>query len=127
MSEPAVSYRRRFPVTDSDLQSLGKEPHPQFASVLEHSFIWITAHVGDELVGYVNVAWDGGVHFFLLDPIVRPDYRHQGIGTRLVTSAIAACEGEGNVVHVDAEKTLMREFYEQECGFEPTAAGLVRF
>jgi len=111
-------------VTDEDLQSLGKLTHPNFDRVLERSYTWITAHEGETLVGYVNVVWDGGVHFFLLDTVVRPSHRHQGIGSRLVQEVIDACRGEGNVLHVDAEQDLMRDFYEPN-GFIPTAAGLV--
>jgi GNAT superfamily N-acetyltransferase len=94
--------------------------------VLEHSFTWITAHAGDEIVGYANVAWDGGVHFFLLDPTVLPAWRHRGIGTLLVKEAIAACReyGKGDHLHVDSSEELMRDFY-FPAGFHPTHAGTV--
>lgn len=45
---------------------------------------WVCARHGAELAGFVNVAWDGGVHALILDIVVaRPLWRH-GIGTRLV-------------------------------------------
>lgn len=99
-------------------------PGPDFGPVLERSFTWVTARVADRLVGFVNVAWDGGVHFFLLDTSVHPDWRHRGIGQRLVREAIAACEGHGDWLHVDADDALMDDFY-RPCGFIPTPAGLV--
>lgn len=40
-----------------------------------------------ELAGFVNVAGDGGVHAFVLDPVVRADLRSSGIGAGLVAAA----------------------------------------
>jgi len=114
-----------------DLQRLGSlfeaawgSPKPNYERVLAHSFTWVTATSGDELVGFANVAWDGDVHFFLLDTTVHPEWRRRGIGRRLVEEAIKACRGHGEWLHVDADKELMTGFY-QRCGFEPTPAGLL--
>ena len=58
----------------------------------------MTARLADAtLVGFVNVAWDGADHAFLLDPKVRPDHQRRGIGTELVRRAAlhakrAGCE-----------------------------------
>jgi hypothetical protein len=41
--------------------------------VLQHSLTWITASSDGVLVGFVNVATDGGAHAFLLDTTVHPD------------------------------------------------------
>ena len=90
---------------------------------LAHSFTWVTASSGDELVGFVNVAWDGDTHFFLLDTTVHPNWQRRGIGRRLVEEAIEACRGHGEWLHVDASEELMTRFY-LRCGFESTPAGL---
>jgi GNAT superfamily N-acetyltransferase len=100
-------------------------PKAGYERVFAHSFTWIAAWVGDELVGFVNVAWDGDVHFFLLDTTVHPDRQGKGIGQRLVEEAIDACRGHGEWLHVDADEDLMTGFYVRHCGFDPTAAGLV--
>lgn len=92
--------------------------------MLAHSFTWVTASSGDELVGFVNVAWDGDAHFFLLDTTVHPNWRRRGIGSGLVEQAIEACRGRGEWLHVDADEELMTRFYLQR-GFEATPAGLV--
>ena len=92
--------------------------------VFRHSFTWVTAHDGERIVGFVNVAWDGDVHFFLLDTTVAPDARGRGIARRLVEEAIAACRGHGEWLHVDADEELMAGLYEP-CGFERTPAGVL--
>jgi hypothetical protein len=45
-----------------------------------HSLGWVTARQPDgALVGFVNVAWDGGDHAFLLDTKVATENQRQGI------------------------------------------------
>jgi GNAT superfamily N-acetyltransferase len=95
------------------------------AQVSRHSLGWVCAREGDELAGFVNVAWDGGVHAFILDTMVAPAGRHRGVGTRLVATAAenaarAGCEW----LHVDFEGDL-EPFYFGSCGFRPTTAGLI--
>ena len=76
------------------------------------------------LVGFINVATDGGAHAFLLDPTVDPEYRRRGIGQSLVERAIAAARGPNcEWVHVDYEPNLAA-FYAR-AGFRPTEAGLL--
>ena len=93
--------------------------------VERYSLGWVCARRGDVLVGWVNVAWDGGVHAFVLDTIVAQAARHRGIGTRLVAMAVeqarlAGCEW----LHVDFDDELAA-FYVDACGFTPTAAGVI--
>jgi hypothetical protein len=35
-----------------------------------HSLGWVCARDGGELVGFVNVPWDGGVHAFIVDTVM---------------------------------------------------------
>jgi ribosomal protein S18 acetylase RimI-like enzyme len=99
-------------------------PKAGYERAFAHSFSWITAFDGDHLVGFVNVAWDGDVHFFLLDTTVHPDWQRKGIGRRLVEEAIEACRGHGEWLHVDADEDLMARLY-RPAGFQPTPAGLI--
>lgn len=100
--------------------------HGWASQLARHSLTWIGAYRSGKLVGFVNVAWDGGVHAFLLDMVVASHLRHRGIGTRLVREAIAALRGVSGIewLHVDADEELMSKFY-GPAGFEPTPAGLV--
>jgi GNAT superfamily N-acetyltransferase len=125
---PDVRYERRSDIDSPALQALFAaawgSPKPGYEVVFEHSFTWVTAWEGDELVGFANVAWDGDTHFFLLDTTVHPDRQRRGIGRRLVEEAIAACRGHGEWLHVDADEELMTGFY-LRCGFQSTPAGIL--
>ncbi|MEW2472100.1 GNAT family N-acetyltransferase [Streptomyces sp. NPDC046994] len=90
-----------------------------------YSLGWVCAREDGDLIGFVNVAWDGGVHAFLLDTVVAQRLRAKGIGTALVATAArearaARCEW----LHVDFEEHL-RSFYFDACGFKETTAGLI--
>jgi GNAT superfamily N-acetyltransferase len=124
----AIRYEIRRIVEPSKLDELFRaswgSPKPGYARVLERSFTWVTAWQDGDLVGFVNVAWDGGSHFFLLDTTVRPDAQRQGVGSGLVAEAIKACRGRGEWLHVDAPADLMERLYSR-AGFQPTTAGLI--
>jgi GNAT superfamily N-acetyltransferase len=91
-----------------------------------HSLGWVCARRGERFVGFVNVAWDGGVHAFILDTIVAADAQREGIGKALVTTAVSESKRWGcEWLHVDFEDHL-RPFYFDACGFESTTAGLIR-
>jgi len=93
--------------------------------VQEHSLGWVCARDEGELVGFVNVAWDGGVHAFVLDTIVAVKARRRGIGKELVARAVEGARAAGcEWLHVDFDDDL-RAFYFEACGFRPTNAGLI--
>ncbi|WP_037870022.1 GNAT family N-acetyltransferase [Streptomyces sp. SPB074] len=123
----------RAPFEDGELGSLlgeafGGAPAPGLAArIARHSLGWAAARdAPGRLVGFVNVAWDGGAHAFLLDTAVAGSHRHQGLGRALVALAAAGAREAGcDWLHVDYEERL-RPFYENGCGFATTAAGLIR-
>ena len=93
--------------------------------VSRHSLGWVCARDGGQLVGFVNVAWDGDVHAFILDTLVTTQARHQGVGAALVAVARDHARAAGcQWLHVDFEDHL-RSFYFDACGFTPTNAGLI--
>ncbi|MBX3051045.1 MAG: GNAT family N-acetyltransferase [Caldilineaceae bacterium] len=98
-----------------------RDDWPELAHSLAHIWAWD----GERLAGFVYVAWDGGVHAFLLDPTVHPDYRRRGLGLALVKQAELAAKAAGcEWLHVDYEEHL-DPFY-RAAGFRPTLAGLIR-
>ncbi len=117
-----------FPSRD-DLNTLWREAwHSQedrdFSGILSRSLTHIAAYDDDRLVGFVNVAWDGGIHAFILDTCVTPRMRRQGIAARMVAEATRVARERGaKWLHVDFEPHLT-SFY-RSCGFRPTEAGLV--
>lgn len=95
------------------------------ALATRHSLGWVTARTDDDLVGFVNVLWDGLVHAWLQDAMVAVPARHRQVGTRMVSAArrgaaTAGCEW----LHVDFPDDL-GEFYIGACGFTPTNGGLL--
>jgi GNAT superfamily N-acetyltransferase len=129
-----VVFRVRPKIENTEMERLHAEgfEHPvagyDWASLLEHhSLTWIGAYRRGELVGFVNVAWDGGVHAFLPDTAVAAQLRHREIGTRLVREAIAAVRRIPGIewLHVDSDEQLMSRFY-VPAGFDRTPAGIVK-
>lgn len=120
---------RNPPITNPALNALREAAwadvgDQDWGPVLQRGLGWVGATDGDRLVGFVHVAWDGGVHAFLLDTTVHPDYQCQGIGRALVREAAAMARARGaEWLHVDYEDALAR-FY-RGCGFRPTAAGVL--
>lgn len=99
--------------------------HDWWARVNAHSLGWVCARDDRELVGFVNVAWDGALHAFILDPMVATTARRRRLGTALVTTAAEEARSKGcHWLHVDFEDHL-RGFYFGACGFQPTNAGLI--
>jgi len=96
----------------------------EFGPVLARSLTYVCVYDGPRLVGFVNVAWDGGVHGFILDTTVDRDYQRMGIGTELIAHAAEIAADRGlEWLHVDYEPHL-GVFY-RGCGFRETQAGLL--
>ncbi len=123
-------YRISPTLTNNELNALHNaswEDHmwSDFEPVLSRSLAFVCAYHENRLIGFVNLAWDGGKHSFLLDTLVHPEFRRRGIGRELFRRAVAEAGERGlRWVHVDFEPHL-QTFYEQ-CGFRNTAAGLIR-
>ncbi len=126
-----VVFAWRGDLTDSEMVELvlshgGNAAHGWWDRIRPHSLGWVTARAGDgSLVGFVNVAWDGGDHAVLLDTKTRGTHQHRGIGTELVRRAARhAAEAGCEWLHVDFDADL-EAFYFDACGFRPTKAGLI--
>lgn len=129
MFSEQVTYQVSPTITNEELNRLFAAAWPNqtprdFGPVLSHGLAYICARYGEHLIGFINLAWDGGLHAFVLDTTVHPDFQERGIGRRLVEGAVKVAR-EHNIkwLHVDYEPHLA-PFY-QRCGFAPTHAGLL--
>lgn len=129
VEEKGVLYRWRAAVDDRDVDGLHAAAFRQTPGNYRWrrsrplSLGWVTASEDARLVGFLNVAWDGNRHAFLLDLAVAPDRQRLGIGRHLVARGLGETHTAGcEWVHVDYEEHLSG-FY-AACGFTPTAAGL---
>lgn len=130
MDEP-IEYRWRGPVTDAEMVALVRSHGGHAAAgwwdqIRPHSLGWVTARLpAGPLVGFVNVAWDGGDHAFLIDTKVSGPYQRKGFATAIVRQAVLHARAAGcEWLHVDFGERLA-PFYIGACGFRPTAAGLI--
>ncbi|POX51329.1 GNAT family N-acetyltransferase [Streptomyces sp. Ru71] len=127
-----ITYEWRGDFTDGEVDGLHAESfgHPPLgekwrARLHRHSLGWVCARRGGVLVGFVNLAWDGGAHAFVLDTMVAGAERGAGVGAALVAEAAQGARAAGCAwLHVDYEREL-EPFYLGACGFKPTAAGLL--
>lgn len=93
--------------------------------VWRHSLGWVTAREDDDLIGFVNIAWDGFVHAWLQDTMVAARARSRGVGAQLVAVARGGAQAAGcEWLHVDFPDDLV-DFYVRACGFTPTNGGLI--
>ena len=130
-----ITYEWRGTFDNGELNALHAEGFDHavldddwWTQVNRHSLGWVCARdeADADLIGFVNVPWDGGVHAFVLDTLVSTRLRHLGVGTQLV--AVAAREARAakcEWLHVDFDDDL-RAFYFDACGFTPTDAGLIQ-
>jgi GNAT superfamily N-acetyltransferase len=97
-----------------------------WTQVNHHSLGWVCAHGSNELVGFVNVAWDGAMHAFILDTVVAKTHRHQGVATEMLAICVRkAREARCEWLHVDFEDHLGGLYWDR-CAFIKTNAGLIK-
>ena len=127
-----VAYAWRGEATDLEIERLHAAAfnHPPTTRawttrLRTWSVGWVTAREEGHLIGFVNVAWDGGSHAFLVDTMVLPESQGRGIGEAVVRQAVRGARASGcDWLHVDFPRTLDR-FYLDRCGFRSTPAGLL--
>lgn len=127
-----ISYQWRGEFDNAEVNALHAEGFGHAPSredwwerVNRHSLGWVCARQDSALVGFVNVAWDGAAHAFILDAVVAEGIRRQRVGVQLVAVAVNGARAAGSEwLHVDFEPDL-QGFYLDACGFTSTHAGLI--
>jgi GNAT superfamily N-acetyltransferase len=131
----AVEYEWRGEFNNRELRALhaeafgaseaGESDSDLVERFARYSLGWVVARHGRELVGFLNVPWDGGAHAWLQDVMVAGSARKLGIGTAMVEVAGREAREAGcQWLHVDFAEDL-GPFYYEACGFRPTSAGLI--
>lgn len=133
-ADAELTFRIDGPVDDEELTTLHRQAFkagneafiPWSRRLQRHSICWVTAHAGQQLIGFINVIGDGGAHAVLLDTVVAPTYQRRGIGQGLVARAVEEARTLGcHWLHVDYDYRVA-DFYERICGFDSIGAGVVR-
>jgi GNAT superfamily N-acetyltransferase len=126
-----IDYRWRGDFLNEELNALHAEGFghrlldDDWKRVARHSLGWVSARDREGLVGFVNVAWDGATHAFVLDTLVAGRVRRRGIGARMIALAVTEARAAGcEWLHVDFDDDL-GPFYFGACGFTPTKAGTI--
>src|SRR3954462_539286 len=97
MNELNIGYQISPSVTNDELNALfanAWEKHEtwDFVQILKRSLLYVCVYHGVRLIGFVNVAWDGGQHAFILDTTVDREFRRRGVGKVLVKRAAEAAK-----------------------------------
>ena len=123
---------RNAPVDPKEIEDLREalgwdRSEGTYEKVLARHFTYYTVRNQDGvLIAYMSVLSDGVADAFLLDLVVRPQYQHKGIGTRIVRTAIKDMKTAGvQCVHVTFADHL-EPFY-LHCGLHIIKAGIVDF
>jgi GNAT superfamily N-acetyltransferase len=128
-----ITYRWRGDFDNVEIKRLHAEAFEMDGSdhrdwrraLTEQSLGWVTARDDRDLVGFVNVVFDGLVHAWIQDTMVTTGLRSRGVGTKLVSIATENAKDAGcKWLHVDFDDSL-RDFYFKACGFSATPAGLI--
>ncbi|GGP11064.1 hypothetical protein LDL08_28860 [Nonomuraea glycinis] len=94
-SENQIWLEVRPALGDVELNELFNASWPDhrpasFSGMLARSLCWVAAYREGALVGFVNVATDGGIHAFILDTTVHPPSSSTGGGCAI---GAACCSG----------------------------------
>ena len=121
-----IDFQVAPPLTEAQLAPLLEEEWGEGAArgydrALARSLTWVAAFQDGTLIGFVNLAWDGNLHAFIVDATVRETIRGRGIGLELVRRAIEVAREAGvRWVHADYEPHL--DSFWAKAGFVPTRA-----
>ncbi len=94
----------------------------QLARAMAGSWYVLYVYDGDRLIGTGRVVSDGVINAYLCGLGVDPEYRRQGIGSRIMALLVERCEQRKLHVQFFCEESLV-SFYQQR-GYEVFAVGM---
>lgn len=128
---PETSITRNGPVTPLEIENLRESiGWDRCEGTCEESLnrlhSYYTARSGDDLIGYLSVISDGVADSFIVDLMVKPEFQHQGIATKMILAAAKHIKDQGiRCMQVVFDPSL-EEFY-AKCGFHIVKAGIMDF
>ena len=115
LNNPAVSAQALHELyTAIGWNASGLRSPENCGKILANSWCYVSAHVDQQLVGFGRILADG-VFGQILDIMVLPGFRRQGIGTELVRRLVDATSTELVALHL-IDGSGCPAFYER-CGF----------
>ncbi len=91
-----VLIGRDLPVTPEEIEALrlsvGWAVRGDYQRILKEGLLTVSARMERELVGYLQVVGSPSGDVLIHDVCVRPDVQRQGVGTRMMEVALAACK-----------------------------------
>ncbi|TFD94538.1 GNAT family N-acetyltransferase [Jeotgalibacillus sp. R-1-5s-1] len=107
-------------------ESMGWDRRDQDYPVLfQRCNFWVSVHHHDDLIGFGYVSGMGLQHGYMEDIMVHPDYRHLGIGSRIVSTLLEESERYGLEIITLTFDPVHARFYET-CGFKISSGGVWR-
>jgi GNAT superfamily N-acetyltransferase len=85
----------------------------RLAATLPHAWYGICASRGGQIVGTGLVLSDGGLHALIVNVIVMPEMRGNGIGTEIIKRLVARCQEVGMLQVQLFSARGKRGFYER--------------
>jgi len=120
----ALTFDTR-PVTPPELASFYASagwhvlPPESFRRALSGTYFSLSARApGGRLVGYGRVVSDGGIHAWIHDLIVLPEFQGRGLGSRLLTGLIERIRNSG-IPYIGLFAAKGRTGFYQKFGFAP--------
>lgn len=66
-----------------------------YQRALQGSWFMCCGYAGDQLVGFGRVISDGGLHAFITEMIIAPEFQGNGLGRNLLDRLVAHCLAHG--------------------------------
>ncbi|MCJ8008382.1 GNAT family N-acetyltransferase [Lederbergia wuyishanensis] len=102
-----------------DFLKLTKE---ELHQAMAQSWLVISAYHEDRLIGTGRIISDGIINGYLCGLIVQPDYRHKGIGSKIVRMLVE--ESQKANVHIELFSEKNNAPFYEGLGFKEFAVGL---
>ncbi|WP_310602782.1 GNAT family N-acetyltransferase [Anaerosporobacter sp.] len=90
-----------------------------FKSALQGSLLTVSAYHGKKLIGMGRLIGDGFLCFYLQDIIILPEYRMQGIGSKIVSTILEDIQKNATTsITVGLMSAKGAESFYEKLGFE---------